>query len=1243
MSLLAHDELTDWMAVNAPAVVAQSAATEVPPSAEPAITPMSMPSTCPRGCATTPVFPRTIQHTESNLSFGPVSGITQCLSCKFNVCINLRLPSDTSHAPLPQAGAVEWYRWGIITTAGDSSLLELRLDARVVCTFPALLGNHMRDSMRVRSARHPFPSWSTAKAQNDTILAPAGVPWHINESDFVVAVLDTLLGMATHNTLCWSVDPASLRRVIPQPLDRPAALLKQRELHWVDIESDTFPAGIQSTRWQRGSHCAVEHHRDTQWHWSIDPVAAALSASLPRPSQRLRLSCTWEATVPIPSLWADRIYLAEEPRHRPFFLVRAAPIPRSHPGFSLCRWHSAFTPVPASSPLKALGLLSLVGINRFHPLRAHAVGLALYGLPVFASVPESPLRRNDYASGASSGIAPDDPRVLKIREKERALGAHVDITDLFSDINCVARVHPVNFVLKPTYDDDGRLVPPGQSALRMVDDLTFQSSPAPESVSVNKASDTRHLPPIHLTSVRDIIQHIKYLVTARASNSPVDPRVCHSAGIGRRRGYKLDISRAYRNCVVLAAHTWMTAHKVHNADGSTQVFVDACFPFGMKQSTKVWTIIGTLLNCSLQAQHLAVFDYSDDFMGISTPEFELQDITTAIATIESVGLAVNEDKLASEGALAEIKTFLGVIVDVEEMSASLCPLRCTKLLTIIDDMLSGKNLSAATVKSLAHKFLFVSDAVPYAAAMTIELFAYAADPMTQRARPQVTSGLAFALKWWRKHLPRFRDCKYSFHPEDEPWFPSDVVFTDASGHGFGGVSTRYMVVFQGMWTALERSSSITHREAFAVLLAVLRFAASPAARSDLHSDAHSPAQAQPLAGRVSTPTTGDTPQRSRRVSPSPPPSRHNGPTPSASMSTTPHGSTTRPRLDPSATSFVPASSESSRVPSGSTQRPTQVQPGGLSPPITGNTQQRPRRVLPSPPSSRHGSPTLSASMSTTPLGLPTRPDFDLLETSSAQESSSRVPSGFTQRCPPPVTDTPLSQPPQTPRTARTPAPCLVVMCDNFAACQLFDKGFSSDPVFGYILRITAQILHQCQFHLRVFHVSGIFNTVADHVSRMPLADLPAGGPKMQLSTVPTAFRWLLETGLSTSSSCLDSTPAGRSALQRLRCTGAASLQSEVCQQSSRDLCLTRTINSFRISPSTSLPIENPTATPSSQGLSAATLPPYVHAYLSNLAVLSSATQSSRFSLRDSVRLPLLDAIESRLPRSSSVPSSPIQV
>jgi hypothetical protein len=373
----------------------------------------------------------------------------------------------------------------------------------------------------------------------------------------------------------------------------------------------------------------------------------------------------------------------------------------------------------------------------------------------------------------------------------------------------------------------------------MVDDLTFQASDSPASVSVNNASDTRHLPPIHVTSVRHIMQHLKYLFSASTSGSPVDPRLCHSAGVGRRKGFKLDISRAYRNCMLLAAHGWMTAHEVRNADGSTEVFIDTCYPFGMKQSTKVWTIIGTLLNCSLQAQNLAVFDYSDDFMGITAPEFELHDIATAIATIESVGLDVNEDKLASEGALSEIKTFLGVIVDVQEMSASLCPLRCVKLLAIIDDMLHSKNLSAATVKSLAHKLLFVSDAVPYAAAMTIELFAYSSDPMTQRSRPQVTAGLAHALKWWRVHLPRFRDCKYSFHPNDEPWFPSDVVFTDASGHGFGGVSTRYLVVFQGIWTALERTTSITHREAFAVLLAVLRFAASPAAKPDSQPDVFS--------------------------------------------------------------------------------------------------------------------------------------------------------------------------------------------------------------------------------------------------------------------------------------------------------------------------------------------------------------------------------------------------------------------
>jgi hypothetical protein len=677
----------------------------------------------------------------------------------------------------------------------------------------------------------------------------------------------------------------------------------------------------------------------------------------------------------------------------------------------------------------------------------------------------------------------------------------------------VIRTHPVNFVLKPTYVN-GRTVPPDKSDLRMVDDYTFQAAVDRIKVSVNNASDTRHLPPIHLASLRIIIQHLKYVFTANAVMGLLNPSLCHSAGQDERVGFKIDISRAYRNCAVLPAHCWMLAHLCNNPDGSTDMVVDNCYPFGMKQSTKVWTVIGTLLNCSIQSQGIATFDYSDDFMGITTPVFCESDLDTAITIIQSVGLEVNAGKLELEGALEAVKTFLGVRVDVQKLSASLCPLRCTKLLAIIEDMLQHRGVTAASVKSLAHKLLFVSDAVPYAAAMTIELFAYASHTATQCDGPVVSPCLAEALRWWRVHLPRFRDHVYSFHPNDEPWYPSDVVFTDASGHGFGGVSARYHTVFQGIWTALERTTSITHREAFAVLLAVLRFAAASRTKRG-----HQPRQGESTDLLASVRASG--------------------------------------RLDAQAPAFVPA--------------------------MDGVEEAQ------SPTAASTATPQLSGADASSSCVLKARAD--------------------------------------------TSPPCLVVMCDNLGAVNIFDKGFSSDPVFGYILRITAQVLHQCQFHLRVFHVSGVFNTVADLASRQPFAALPASTLQLQLSTVRPSFRWLLETAISTSSCLPNTTSQDRSARERHRSTGATSLVSSVCSNPYHGLSLTRTISSYRSLPSISSDTASATTSPWPLEPSAAMFPPFVRAYLSSLGHLSSATQLSRLSLSDSVRMPLLDGIVSLLPVS----------
>ena len=145
---------------------------------------MRVPIQCVRGCPTLLTFPRIIGYAISNLQFGPVDGITQCLSCNFNACIDIRLPSSTSTALLPPLGSVDWYRWGIISHSqlvieADRTLV-LRLGERVVCSFPTALGNHMRDSMRARVAC-VFPAWSTALSSQGTALSPSGLSWNYNE------------------------------------------------------------------------------------------------------------------------------------------------------------------------------------------------------------------------------------------------------------------------------------------------------------------------------------------------------------------------------------------------------------------------------------------------------------------------------------------------------------------------------------------------------------------------------------------------------------------------------------------------------------------------------------------------------------------------------------------------------------------------------------------------------------------------------------------------------------------------------------------------------------------------------------------------------------------------------------------------------------------------------------------------------------------------------------------------------
>ena len=217
-----------------------------------------------------------------------------------------------------------------------------------------------------------------------------------------------------------------------------------------------------------------------------------------------------------------------------------------------------------------------------------------------------------------------------------------------------------------------------------------------------------------------------------------------------------------------------------------------------------------------------------------------------------------------------------------------------------------------------------------------------------------------------------------------------------------------------------------------------------------------------------------------------------------------------------------------------------------------------------------------------------------------------------------------------------PAPCVVFFCDNSATVGVFDRGTSSDPIFGFILHVVAQVVHQCRFQPMVLHIDGRHNRIGDFVSRHPFRDLPRGPLKLSLITLPTLLRNLLETALSTCCSHLPPTASQRREFEQRRIGSVNSVLSVLCPNSSRVLCLLPTLASLRTSASISR--QYPVSVGAShlqQPPSAAMLPAFARSFLWKLAYITSATTSSPLSSADTARTQLLDIIASQLPRVSS--------
>ena len=569
--------------------------------------------------------------------------------------------------------------------------------------------------------------------------------------------------------------------------------------------------------------------------------------------------------------WPCGMYLAEPPRFRPLYLSNTAAstaTERRTPDRILFSDHAAFTPTPGR--LHADGLLALPGLGPRYPDMCVLVGCALYGLPIFATVPHSTMSHNDYNGPRS--VPWSDPRLQLQLRTELACGDLVDVTSQVR-VGAIHRVHPTSTRLKPGADSHGQPLPDDACKLRFIDDYSFQWSTLAPFTSVNHACHPGHLPTIRLCSVNDVIQHCLLLQHQRSdATGPIEL-------------WKVDAANAFRHVTTAAAHVWMTCTPIE-LDGQRIIVADTVTPFGRRDSAAAFCQYSNAVNASAQRQGARTFCYSDDINGISFAATALRDRDIVTSNNTLCGLATNMSKLLSaEGTPSPSQPVLGVDINVQSMTTSVTTGRLAKLTAAITDALAWPWTSAKALCTLTHKLRFVSECMPATRPMLQPLFHLVA--AAQRAKPAprpvalpddagnnpslvdtapappvhaphlpdvhgrvyLNTDVFFALHFWRRELTSFHLEPASFDPRFQPTLPTALTVSDAAGTGYACIELRSASIVAGIWSSIELDVAITQREMLAVVFGIVRFASvacTPDGQSSSAAAAEPPLTPYPL-------------------------------------------------------------------------------------------------------------------------------------------------------------------------------------------------------------------------------------------------------------------------------------------------------------------------------------------------------------------------------------------------------------
>ena len=169
-------------------------------------------------------------------------------------------------------------------------------------------------------------------------------------------------------------------------------------------------------------------------------------------------------------------------------------------------------------------------------------------------------------------------------------------------------------------------------------------------------------------------------------------------------------------------------------------------------------------------QGRSLFNYLDDFIGVSSPSTATSDFQSLGDLLTSLGLQESSEKSCSP---SPVMICLGVHLDTNNFTLSVSTERLCEIEALLDRWLTKRTATKSALQSLVGKLVFVSKCVRQSRVFIARILALLGKLKHNHHHANLTAEFRKDLVWWRRFLREYNGVSMI---NIAKWTPPDEVF-----------------------------------------------------------------------------------------------------------------------------------------------------------------------------------------------------------------------------------------------------------------------------------------------------------------------------------------------------------------------------------------------------------------------------------------------------------------------------------